>query len=187
MTRKIDDVDKKILSILYQDPKVSHTELSKQLKISQPAVSARMHKLEKEGVLTHVVGTDIKKTTVFLAKLDISTDNVEEIMKFLDACPLYFNSFLTSGRFNMTVFLIGENIRSIMACVDSHWRKSLPVKDLEFDLIVAPARSLIVPIKPNMEKKSINSCGADCSKCTFYIGDRCLGCPVSFCYKGNLL
>jgi hypothetical protein len=37
-----------------------------------------------------------------------------------DKCPLYLNSFLTSGRCNMTVLLVGENIRSIMPCVDSH-------------------------------------------------------------------
>ena len=162
-------------------------ELSKRLKISQPAVSARIHKLEEEAVLTHMIGTDIKKTQLFLAKLDISTDNVEEILKFLDKCPLYLNSFLTSGTCNMTVLLVGENIRSIMSCVDTHLRKNLPAKNMEFDLIVTPARSLIVPIKPNMEKKSVTPCGADCGNCTLYMSDRCLGCPVSLHYKGNLL
>jgi DNA-binding Lrp family transcriptional regulator len=187
LTRKIDEIDKKILCMLYQDPQVSHTELSKRLKISQPAVSARMHKLEEEAVLTHMIGIDIKKTQLFLAKLDISTDNVEEILKFLDKCPLYLNSFLTSGKCNMTVLLVGENIRSIMSCVDSHLRKNLPAKNMEFDLIVTPARSLIVPIKPNMEKKRVTPCGADCGNCTLYMSDRCLGCPVSLHYKGNLL
>src|SRR3989337_2384424 len=79
-----------------KDPK-SHSELAKRLKISQPAVSARIHKLEEEGVLTHMIGTDIKKTQLFLAKIDISTDYVEQILKLLDACPMYLNSFLTSG------------------------------------------------------------------------------------------
>lgn len=173
--------------MLSQNPQLSHTELSKHLKISQPAISARIHKLEEEGVLTHIIGTDIKKTQLFLAKVDISTDNVEEILKFLEGCPLYFNSFLTSGRNNMTVLLIGENIRSIMSCVDSHLRKTLPAKNMEFDLIVTPARSLIVPIRPIIEKKATSSCGADCINCTLYMSDRCLGCPVSVHYKGKLL
>jgi hypothetical protein len=134
-----------------------------------------------------MIGTDIKKTQLFLAKLDISTDNVEEILRFLDKCPLYLNSFLTSGTCNMTVLLVGENIRSIMSCVDTHLRKNLPAKNMQFDLIVTPARSFIVPIKPNMEKKSVNSCGADCGNCTLYMSERCLGCPVSVHYKGKLL
>jgi DNA-binding Lrp family transcriptional regulator len=187
LTGEIDELDKKILCMLSQDPQVSHTELSKRLKISQPAVSARIHKLEEEGVLTYLIGTDVKKTQLFLAKVDISTDNVEDILRFLDNCPLYLNSFLTSGRCNMTVLLIGENIRSIMSCVDSHFRKMLPARNMEFDLIVTPARSLIVPIKPNLEKKRVSSCGADCGSCTLYKSDRCLGCPVSVHYKGKLL
>jgi Lrp/AsnC family leucine-responsive transcriptional regulator len=173
--------------MLYQDSQISQSELANHLKISQPAVSARMHKLEKEGVLTRMIGTDIKKTILFLAKLDISTDNVEGVLSFLDKCPMYLNSFLTSGRFNMTILLIGENIRSIMSCVDSHFRKSVPIKDLQFDLIVAPARSFIVPIKPIIDKKRINLCDTDCGNCTFYISDRCLGCPAYLNYKGNLL
>jgi DNA-binding Lrp family transcriptional regulator len=187
LAREIDELDKKILYMLSQDPQVSHTELSKRLKTSQPAVSARIHRLEEEGVLAYMVGTDVKKTQLFLAKVDISTDNVEDILRFLDACPLYLNSFLTSGRCNMTVLLIGENIRSIMSCVDTHLRKTLPVKNMEFDLIVTPARSLIVPIKSNVEKKRASSCGTDCSSCTLYVSDRCLGCPVSIHYKGKLL
>jgi DNA-binding Lrp family transcriptional regulator len=187
LTRKIDEIDKKIVCMLFQDPQTSHTELSKRLKISQPAVSARINKLEKEGFVTHMIGTDIKKTQLFLAKLDISTDNVEEILRFLDKCPLYLNSFLTSGTCNMTVLLIGENIRSIMSCVDTHLRRNLPAKNVQFDLIVTPARSLIVPIKPNMERKSVTSCGANCGNCTLYMSERCLGCPVSVHYKGNLL
>lgn len=187
MTREIDETDKKILCTLAEDPQVSHTELSKRLKISQPAVSARIRKLEEKGILTYMIGTDIKKTQLFLAKIDIATDNVEQVLKFLDACPLYLNSFLTSGRCNMTVLLVSENIRSIMSCVDSHLRKNLPAKNIEFDLIVTPVRPLIVPMKPNMEKKIRTPCGADCGNCTLYASDRCLGCPASIHYKGNLL
>jgi hypothetical protein len=146
-----------------------------------------VHRLEEEGVLAYVVGTDVKKTQLFLAKVDISTDNVEDVLRFLDACPLYLNSFLTSGRCNMTVLLVGENIRSIMSCVDTHLRKTLPAKNMEFDLIVTPARSLVVPIKPTLEKKRLSSCGADCNGCALYVSDRCLGCPVSIHYKGKLL
>jgi hypothetical protein len=134
-----------------------------------------------------LVGTDVKKAQLFLAKVDVSTDNVEQVLKFLDTCPLYLNSFLTSGRHNMIIFLIGENIRSVMSCVDSRLRQNLPVKNMEFDLIVTPIRPMIVQIKPNMEKKRTTPCGADCSICTFYLNDRCLGCPASIHYKGNLL
>jgi len=170
-----------------EHPQISQAELSKRLKISQPAVSARIHKLEEKGILAHLIGIDVKKAQLFLAKVDLSTNNVEEVLKSLETCPLYLNCFLTSGRHNMSCLLIGENIRSIMSCVDSRLRQNLPVRNLEFDLIVTPTRPLIVPVKPQTERKKITPCGADCSVCTFYTSDRCLGCPASIHYKGKLL
>jgi Lrp/AsnC family leucine-responsive transcriptional regulator len=187
LPRIIDDDDKKILRMLSENPELSQAELSKQLRISQPAVSARMRKLEESGTLARLVGTDVKKSQLFLARVNVSTNNVESVLKFLDTCPLYLNSFLTSGRHNLTIFLLGENIRSIMSCVDSHIRQNLPVRNLEFDLIVTPIRSFVVPIKPNIDKKRDSACGADCGVCTFYSSERCLGCPASVHYRGNLL
>jgi hypothetical protein len=166
---------------------MSQVELSKVLKISQPAVSFRIRKLEEKGVLSRLVGTDIKKAQLFLAKVDLTTNNVPKVLASLEICPLYLNCFLTSGRHNMMCFLMGENVRSIMSCVDSRMRQNLPVENLEFDLIVTPTRPLVVPVKPKMERKEVTPCGADCSTCSFYTTDRCLGCPASVHYKGKLL
>ena len=173
--------------MLGENPQLSQAEISNRLKISQPAVSARIHKLEEKGVLARLVGTDIKKAQIFLAKVDLSTNNVEEVLKFLEKCPLYLNCFLTSGRHNMSCLLVGENIRSIMSCVDSRLRQNLPVRNIEFDLIVTPTKPLIVPVRPQTERKKITPCGADCSACSFYTSDKCLGCPASTDYKGKLL
>jgi hypothetical protein len=130
---------------------------------------------------------DVKKAQLFLAKMDIATNDVEGVLSILNTCPLYLNSFLISGRFNLTVLLVGENIRSIMSCVDSHLRKISLIKDMEFSLVVTPIRNFVVPIKPNMDKKKITPCGTNCSSCALYMNDRCLGCPVSTDYKGDLL
>lgn len=184
---KLDDIDKKIMSLLSRDPEVSQAELAKQLKVSQPAVSARIRKLKEKGALAHIIGTDVKKAQLFLANLDVATNHVEQFLKSLDECPIYLNSFLTSGKNNLTVMLVGENIRSIMSCVDSHLRQNPLVKDTELDLIVTPVRPFIVPTRPCMDKKKITPCGADCGSCTLHASDRCLGCPATVYYKGELL
>jgi len=187
LTQNVDEIDRKILSYLSEDPEISQTELSHRLKISQPAVSLRIRKLEEKGVLARLIGTDIKKAQLFLAKVDLTANDVPKVLESLEKCPLYLNCFLTSGRHNMTCLLIGENMRSIMSCVDSRLRQNLPVENIEFDMIVTPTRPLIVPVKPKMEKKAVTPCGAECSTCTFYTSDRCLGCPASIHYKGTLL
>jgi Lrp/AsnC family leucine-responsive transcriptional regulator len=187
LTKEIDDIDKKILYMLSKDPQVSQAELSKRLKISQPAVSARIHKLEEKGILARLVGTDVKKAQLFLAKVDITTNHVEGFLKSVEGCPLYLNCFLTSGRHNMTCFLMGEDMKSVMSCVDSRFRQNPSIKSMECDLVMNPTRSLVVPVKPSMEKKNVSPCGNDCSTCAFYTSDRCLGCPGSIHYKGKIL
>ena len=48
---KIDNVDRKILKLLSQDSEIPQVDLAKRLGISQPAVSSRINKLRKTGVL----------------------------------------------------------------------------------------------------------------------------------------
>ena len=187
MMNYTDEVDKKILHFLSQNPEISQIELSERLKISQPAVSARIRKLKEKGALAYLIGTDIKKAQLFLAKIDIATNDTEHFLNFMDKCPIYLNSFLISGRYNLTVLLIGENMRSIMSCVDSHLRPDPLIKDMEFNLVVTPIRDFIVPLKPVLDKKKITPCETDCSNCTLYANNRCLGCPASIDYKGSLL
>jgi len=189
LLKGIDEIDKKILRSLSENPELSQVELSEGLKISQPAISARLHKLKETGVLAYSVGTDIKKSQLFLAKIDIVTTGTEDVISFFDKCPLYLNSFLTSGKYNLTVLLVGENMRSIMSCVDSHMRNNSLIKDMEFNLIVTPIRDFIVPIRPILEKKKTIPCETetDCSNCTLYTNNRCLGCPASVHYRGSLL
>jgi DNA-binding Lrp family transcriptional regulator len=183
----IDDVDRKILHLLSEKPELSQVDLAEQLKISQPGISARIHKLKKTGVLAHLIGMDVKKAQLFLAKLDMVTTDTEGVLDFLEKCPLYLNSFLTSGRYNLTVLMMGENMRSIVSCVDSYLRPNPIIKEMEFSLVVTPIRDFIVPLKPSLNKKKITPCEKDCSNCTLYTNNRCLGCPASTNYRGILL
>jgi len=187
LTREIDATDKKIMLMLSENSQISQAEISERLKISQPAVSARIRKLEERGILARLVGTDVKKAQLFLAKVDITTNHVENFLKSVEGCPLYMNCFLTSGRHNLTCFLMGEDMKSVMSCVDSRFRQNPSINSMECDLVMNPTKSLIVPVRPRMEKKKETPCGKDCSACTFYTSDRCLGCPASTHYKGKLL
>jgi len=187
LTKGIDEIDKKILLLLSQNPEVSQVDLAEHLKISQPAVSLRIRKLKETGLLAHLIGMDVKKAQLFLGKIDMNTTHPEHVLNRLNKCPLYLNGFLNSGGYNLTVLLIGENMRSLVSCVDSHLRPDPVIKEMEFNLVVTPIRDFIVPIKPNLDKKKTTPCEKDCSNCIFYVNNRCLGCPASIHYKGTLL
>ncbi len=173
--------------MLYEEPEIGQAELSKRLKISQPAVSARLSKLKKKGTLTYLIGTNVKKAQLFLARIDIATNDVQHVLGLLDKCPLFLNAFLSSGQYNLIVFLVGENVRSLMSCTDAHIRKDPLIRDMKFELIITPDKDFIVPVKPYINKSKTSPCEKACDKCAFYSNDRCLGCPASVYYKGALL
>lgn len=47
----MDDLDEKILSLLQKNARMPVKEIARQVDLSSPAVSCRMHRLEKEGVI----------------------------------------------------------------------------------------------------------------------------------------
>jgi len=184
---KIDEVDRKIFSLLTTNPEVSQSEISEFLKISQPAVSARIRKLKDEGIITHFVGIDLRKSGLFLAKADIETKESQRILDFFKACPLYANGLVTSGKRNLCLFLLGENMRSIAACIDKHIRGNPDIIDLELNFVIAPTNDIILPVTMEKEEKQITPCGEKCFECSYYTSDRCLGCPRIIAYKGTIL
>jgi Lrp/AsnC family leucine-responsive transcriptional regulator len=48
---ELDDIDFKILSLLQQDGRISHTAVGKLVELSSPSVSARVQRLERDGLI----------------------------------------------------------------------------------------------------------------------------------------
>lgn len=53
----LDDVDRKILSLLKQDARIPYSEIGKKVNLSAPAVHARVKKLEAQKVITNYTVT----------------------------------------------------------------------------------------------------------------------------------
>jgi Lrp/AsnC family leucine-responsive transcriptional regulator len=47
----LDDIDLKILDLLLQDGRMSHTAIAKETELSSPSVYARIQRMEREGVI----------------------------------------------------------------------------------------------------------------------------------------
>jgi Lrp/AsnC family leucine-responsive transcriptional regulator len=183
---KMDDVDKRILSLLVENSELSQSEIARFLKISQPAVAARLRKLKNKGIIAYQIGVNLKKTKLGFVKIDISTKNSGKILKLFEKCPLFLNGFITSGKRNLCLFLVSEDLASLDACMDCHIRSNPNVSDVEFSVVFSSARDFISPLKMIRKKTEISPCGGRCDSCSYYKSDRCLGCPSTIYYKGVL-
>ena len=183
----LDSTDKMIVSMLSENPDISQSEMAKSLKISQPAVGMRIRELKNEGIITHFVGVNLKKADLNLAKVDITCSDTENMLKFFEKCPRCLNALVTSGRFNLCLLFLSEDLTSLHACIDQHIRQHENVSEIEFNLVIASMNDLIVPLKITKEKEETTPCKKLCNQCAYYLSSRCQGCPSTTFYKGRIL
>ena len=184
----LDKRDREILSLLEKSPEMSQNDMAEILKISQPSVSARIHKLKQKGALAHIVGMNLKKVKLHMAKVDVTANNTSSLLDIFKDCPYFLNGFIVSGKHNLCLFFVGEDIATLEAIVDGHLRNNPLVKEAEVSIVISPMKDLIMPLRMDFDFKDTPPCGnqCKCEECHHHISNRCLGCPVTNSYSGNI-
>ena len=184
----LDKRDREILSLLELNPEMSQNDMAEKLKISQPSVSARVHKLKQKGALSHVVGMNLKKVNLYMAKVDVIANNTSSVLEIFKDCPDFLIGLIVSGKHNLLLFFIGEDIATLEAIVDGHLRSNPLVKGAEVSIVITTMKDLIMPVKMNFDTSSTPPCGngCNCKECPHHISNRCLGCPVTNSYNGKI-
>ncbi len=184
----LDKRDRELLSLLERDPEISQNDIAEKLRISQPSVSARVHKLKKKGALAHVVGMNLRKVDLYMAKVDVIANNTSSVLDIFKDCPYFLNGLIVSGKHNLCLFFVGEDIATLEAIVDGHLRSNPLVRSAEVSIVITPMKDLILPLKMNFDFSSTPPCGngCNCRECQHHISNRCLGCPVTSSYNGKI-
>lgn len=184
----LDKRDREILSLLEQNPELSQNDMAEKLRISQPSVSARIHKLKQKGALSHVVGMNLKKVALYMAKVDVIANNTSSVLELFKDCPYFLNGLIVSGKHNLCLFFVGEDIATLEAIVDGHLRSNPLVRGAEVSIVIAPMKDLVMPVKMDFDTSSTPPCGhgCNCKDCMHHISNRCLGCPVTGSYNGKI-
>ena len=184
----LDKRDREILSLLEKSPEMSQNDMAEILKISQPSVSARIHKLKQKGALAYVVGMNLKKVQLHMAKVDVTANNTSSLLDVFKDCPYFLNGLIVSGKHNLCLFFVSEDIATLEAIVDGHLRNNPLVKSAEVSIVITPLKDLIMPLRMNFDFKDTPPCGnqCKCEDCHHHISNRCLGCPVTNNYSGNI-
>ena len=89
--RTLDKLDCRILELLQRNARMSNTEIGKRIGLSQPAVTARIQKLEDDGVIegygarinARRAGLEISA----LIRLKTTHDKIEACLRMFDAMP----------------------------------------------------------------------------------------------------
>ncbi len=183
----LDEKDRMIISLLKEKPDISQSDIAEKVGISQPSVGVRLRKLKNKGAVSFLIGMNFKKVGLYLAKVDLTAKNTAEVLDSFRGCPYFLNGLIVSGKNNLCLFLVGEDISTLEAIVDRHLRSNPNVSDVEMNVLITSSDDLIFPVRMTFEQQDKPPCGSEgkCDSCPYYKSERCLGCPITGHYRGN--
>jgi len=184
---KFDENDRKIVSLLMEKPDMTQTAIASHLKLSQPAVYARIRRLRKSGIISRIVGVNLNETNLHMVKVEITAKEPWKIVEFFNRCPMFLNGFIISGKHNLCLFFASEKLQAIECCVNHNLRKNPNVLDSETNVVVTPVKNFVAPLTIYTEKLEKTPCGKKCTEQPCYSDGKCLGCPATVFYKGKFL
>lgn len=161
----IDDADKKIIEMIEEDPDITYSDIAKEIEKSQPAVGARIIKLERKHLLTKQVGFNIKKVDIKVAIVFISTKDVDIIVEKIKECPFINHAFKISGEYNLLCFISASDLQTIERLIDLCFRRDPNVLNVKTNVLIESIHDFVVPIDFQIEKFDEKSsyCGPNCN------------------------
>ncbi len=181
----IDDKDRKILSLLHDNHEISQEEIAREIKLSQPSVAMRIKKLKQRGLLDHILGVNLNKVGMYVAKVMVKTTNTTKILNMFRGCPFFLNGFVVSGNENLMLLFAGEDLASLESIIDCRIRPDKDVQSADFNIIISSIKDFIMPIRIVQRPLNKPPCGVEYKTCQAYSENRCFGCPSTNRYKGS--
>ncbi|WP_240415903.1 Lrp/AsnC family transcriptional regulator [Paenibacillus periandrae] len=121
MEHLIDDIDKKIMQLLQHHARMSISQISKEISMSQPSVKERISKLEEKKIISEY-GTVFnlrelnRGTTTFIL---IKTERCQELVDFCKEAREVTDLFRISGEFNYLIQVQTASIEELAEFQDS--------------------------------------------------------------------
>lgn len=110
MTHQLDHIDKEIIKILQENARTPLKVIADQVFLSSPAVSSRIEKLEKEGVITgyHTQIDPLRFGYYVKAFINLEVKPVQkkEFYPYIQACPNVIECNCVTGEYSMLIEVV---------------------------------------------------------------------------------
>ncbi|MEM3401747.1 MAG: AsnC family transcriptional regulator [Candidatus Hadarchaeales archaeon] len=186
----MDDIDKKIISFLQEDGRISLSEIGQKVGLSHVSVRKRLKNL-CESLVKVSAGLNAEQLALHIAIVNAEVETHERLQELIDIfskCPRIVFVTTTTGAYNMMTIMVAEDADTLNAILEvCSVRAQRGIRRSEAVIGEAPAVPRYLPIKivPNKEME-VAPCGINCGKCSRYKNQKCLGCPATKHYRGPL-
>ena len=186
----MDEVDKKIISILQEDGRASLSSIGKELGMSHVAIIKRLKSLS-ERLVKVSAGLNAEYLGFRIAIVNAEVESSERLRELADRfskCPRIVFLTTTTGAYNLMTIMVAEDADTLNAIVEvCSARAQKGIRRSEATIGEAPIIPKYLPIKIVAAKEDEDApCGINCGKCLRYQEKKCLGCPATKYYRGPL-
>ncbi len=188
----MDDIDKKLISILQKNGRTSLSKIGESLGMSHVAVSKRLDKLVQSELVHITAGVNAEYLDAKVLFMGLETEDMEvaeRIQKKYIDCPRLLMFAPVTGRYNLFAVMVAEDTWSLESIIGTCSMRTEPgVRRSESWFGNAPVapKYLQIDLAPGISGKTISPCGRNCATCKRYLADKCVGCPPTGVYKGQL-
>jgi Lrp/AsnC family leucine-responsive transcriptional regulator len=188
----MDDIDKKLVSILQKDGRTSLSAIGSELGMSHVAVSKRLDKLVQSDMVRITAGVNAEELDAKVLFMGLETEDMdvaERIQKKYIDCPRLMMYAPVTGRYNVFAVMVAEDTWSLESIIGTCSMRTEPgVRRSESWFGNAPVspKFLQMDLAPKASGDSVSPCGRNCGTCKRYIAEKCVGCPPTSVYRGKL-
>ena len=182
----LDDIDKQILNILYDNGRESLTTMGDKVQkfdlesMSHTGISKRISKLENSEILKVQGNINIKALNYKACFILLEMKNYEEVKNIIKAyseCPRVFLISQVSGQFNLIMGIIGQSTdvlhRYINYCGPTNKEGILHSQILFASSFEVPK---YIPLNLFSKTSQESKCGNICKDCEAFLDGLCDGC-----------
>lgn len=173
----VDRIDRRIVSLVQDNPKLTQVEIAEKLGISQSAVGIRLTKLRESNLLVEADVVNYEALGMTMCRVDVDAADPSVLLQWCRRCPLFINSSSCIGRMAISVFFLGEDIKTFRTIIDEHIRKFEGVRNLEITIIDSWER----PFYLKLDLRYSNQANPPCEMLPY-----CKKCPSNPEYDGNV-
>lgn len=186
----MDEIDKKIISILQKDGRTSLSEIGKKIGYSHVSVRKRLKGL-CENVVKVSASLNAEQLGLRFAIVNAEVETHErlrELIEMFSKCPRTVFVTTTTGAYNVMTMMVAEDADTLNAIIEvCSIRAQKGIRRSEATIGEAPIVPKYLPIKIVTNKEmEMAPCGINCGKCLRYKNQKCLGCPATKYYHGPL-
>jgi len=186
----MDEIDKKIISLLQKDGRASFSSMGKELGLSHVAIMNRLRNLSERLIKVSAgLNAEYLGFRVAIVNAEVETpERLRELVEIFSKCPRIVFLTTTTGVYNLMTIMIAEDADTLNAIVEvCSVRARKGIRRSEATIGEAPVVPKYMPIKIATAKVDDDApCGINCGVCMRYQEKKCLGCPATKYYRGSL-